>query len=130
MGFQYSPASPQPSYGAVGQYSAIVGAANAAPITEAAGSKVIFVNNDTLSHLAHTASGFGTSGFPSQVFPFPNSSGVTASGTAIDSGSTWSTGSINEGAMSSPFTVGPPATYYFGCYYHYSSQMEDVIISK
>jgi plastocyanin len=76
----------------------------------------------------HTASGLGSSGFPAG---FDNTSGATASGTTIDGGLTWSTGTLTAGQTSSAFTVGPAGDYYFGCFYHYNSDnMEDVIVSQ
>jgi len=96
------------------------------------GTKVVFVNDDT-SGIPHTASGFGSSGFPAA---FNNSSGFTQHGTTIDASTTWSTGTLNSGQMSQVFTVGAPGTYYFGCNFHYTTtptasnnSMGDVLVS-
>ncbi len=125
VGFQYA-AVTNATYGELGYYAALADATEAAPLSFKSGSKVVFDNDDAYSS-PHTASGLGTSGFPSF---FDNTSGATASGTAIDGGTTWSTGNLNAGQTSSVFTLGPPGTYYFGCAYHYARQgMEDVIVS-
>jgi plastocyanin len=96
------------------------------------GSKVVFLNDDTIPQ-PHTASGFGTAGFP---MSFNNGSGATQHGTTIDGSTTWSTGTLNHGQMSQVFTIGPPGTYFFGCAFHYvgvptasNISMGDVIVS-
>jgi len=97
----------------------------AAVIKVAAGSQVVFLNDDTGS--PHTGSGLGTGPFPAS---FDNTSGTTASGSTIDGSLTWSTGTLVQGAMSNVFTVGPPGAYYFGCAYHYNADhMRDVLVS-
>jgi plastocyanin len=121
MSFSY--ASTSSSYGTIAFYAPTTNATTAAYITAVAGSQLLFVNSDTTTH---TASGLGTSGFPSS---FTNTNGPTASGSTVD-GTAWSTGALAPGTSSTPFTLGPPGTYYFGCYYHYSIPMEDVIVSK
>lgn len=139
-----SPAAPQvihigfellehtdPTFGPVYFYSTMLN--NMAQVIHVMhGSKVVFINDDT-SGAPHTASGFGSSGFPAA---FNNSSGFTQHGTTIDSSTTWSTGTLNMGQMSQVFTVGNPGTYYFGCNFHYSTvpttsnnSMGDVLVS-
>jgi plastocyanin len=119
------------TFGPVYFYSTVLnGMAQVIRVTH--GSKVVFVNDDP-SGTPHTASGFGSGGFPSS---FNNSSGFTQNGTTIDGSTTWSTGTLNRGQMSQVFTVGPAGTYYFGCNFHYTtaptasnSSMGDVLVS-
>jgi len=122
VGFQHLTTT-DPTYGQVSFYSPATG--NAAVVRVVKNSQVVFSNDGSGS--PHTASGFGSTGFPAT---FDNVSGTTASGTTIDNGMTWSTGSLNPGQTSSAFTV-PAGTYYFGCAYHYNSNaMRDVIVSS
>jgi len=123
LNFNYKSVT-SPPYGTLAFYAPASGSTSAQPISEVTGSKIVFTNTDTS---AHTASGLGMTGFPSS---FDNSEGPTPSGSTIDGGTTWSTGSLGSGKSSGVFTLGAPGTYYFGCYYHYSIPMEDVIISK
>jgi hypothetical protein len=120
-----------PKFGPVWFYSLTPG--NKANVVHVAhGSQLVFLNDGTPA-TQHTASGLGSSGFPSM---FDNTSGTTQSGTTIDSSLTWSTGTLNPGQMSQVFTVGPPGNYWFGCAFHYTvpptktnSSMGDVIVS-
>jgi len=122
VGFVHGTASDQ-TYGAIAYYAPTSG--TAAVIKVAAGSQVVFLNDDTGS--PHTGSGLGTGPFPAS---FDNTSGTTASGSTIDGSLTWSTGTLVQGAMSNVFTVGPPGAYYFGCAYHYNADhMRDVLVS-
>lgn len=96
------------------------------------GSKVVFLNDDP-NNTQHTASGFGSAGFPAS---FDNTSGFNQHGTTIDGSTSWSTGTLNPGQMSQVFTVGAAGTYYFGCAFHYftvptanNGSMGDVIVS-
>ena len=96
------------------------------------GSKVVFLNDDP-SQTPHTASGFGSGGFPAM---FDNSSGFTQHGSTLDGSTTWSTGTLNPGQMSQVFKVGAVGTYYFGCAFHYAgiptannNSMGDVVVS-
>jgi plastocyanin len=121
------------SFGTVSYYSPTVTPPKAAIVTVKAGSRLVFLN-DGGSHGAtpspHTASGLGTSGFPPH---FDNTSGMTQSGTTIDSSLTWSTGTLSDGpsSFSQVFTVGPPGNYFFGCAFHFDSDnMRDVIVSQ
>jgi plastocyanin len=110
----------------VSYYTGTSGATDPASIvTVAAGSKLVFESD--ANQPPHTASGLGSSGFPTT---FDNTGGTNATGTTIDGGTSWSTGTLQSGTMSSVFTVGPPGDYYFGCFYHFvSSGMRDVIVS-
>jgi len=91
------------------------------------GAEVVFVNDDP-SGSPHTASGLGVSGFPAT---FANTSATTRSGTAIDSGLTWSTGTLSAGQQSQTFTIPAAGTYYFGCAFHYASNtMRDVLVAS
>ena len=110
------------TYGTLAFYAPIASATAAEPITAVAGSHLLFINSDTSPH---TASGLGSAGFPAS---FTNANGPAASGSTVDA-SAWSTGTLSPGGTSTPFTLGPPGTYYFGCYYHYSLPMQDVIVS-
>lgn len=128
VGFQLGE-NTDPTFGPVYFYSTVT-MAQVIHVTH--GSRVVFVNDDT-SGIPHTASGFGTSGFPAA---FDNSSGFTQHGTTIDSSTTWSSGTLNPGQSSQVFTVGPPGTYYFGCNFHYTTKpttsnnsMGDVLVS-
>jgi plastocyanin len=126
IGFGHATTS-DPPFGDVSYYTGSSTAnAPASIVTVAAGSKIVFESDS--GQPPHTASGLGSSGFPTT---FDNSGGTTATGSTIDGGTTWSTGTLQTGTMSSVFTVGPAGDYYFGCYYHYvSSAMRDVIVSK
>jgi plastocyanin len=116
-----------PTFGDVSFYS--TGTSSTSPanvVTIVHGSQITFTNDG--SGVPHTASGLGTGGFPAS---FDNTGGTTQTGTTIDGSLTWSTGTLQPGATSIAFTVGPPADYYFGCFYHYNSnQMRDVIVSQ
>ena len=129
------------TYGPVWYYSPVLGnQANVVFVTH--GSLLVFANDEGGSlKTQHTASGLGSSGFPSS---FDNTSGFTQNGTTIDSSLTWSSGTLNppghlfpHGQMSQVFTVGPPGVYYFGCNFHYigvptknNFSMGDVIVSQ
>ncbi|MGP6159537.1 MAG: hypothetical protein ACLPYS_18850 [Vulcanimicrobiaceae bacterium] len=102
-------------------------------IRVAVGSQLIFVNDDP-SGVSHTASGFGTGGFPAS---FDNTSRFTQAGSAVDGGTTWSTGSLSGGQRSQVLTVPAAGTYYFGCGYHYTTvptasngSMGDVLVAS
>lgn len=122
VGFSHA-ALPTSPYGPLAFYAPNTGATHYFKVK--AGSKVKFLNDDKTRH---TASGLGIGGFPTS---FDNTSGLNPVGTTINSGLTWSSGSLNPGASSKTFTVGPAAVYYFGCYYHYrvNPSMRDVIVS-
>lgn len=130
LGFELAE-NTDPTFGPVYFYSTMLN--NMAQVIRVMhGSKVVFVNDDP-NTIPHTASGFGSSGFPNS---FNNSSGFNKNGTTIDSSTTWSTGTLNAGQSSQVFTVGPPGTYYFGCNFHYSTKptasndsMGDVLVS-
>ncbi len=122
MAFQYGQATT--TYGVISSYGISANGSVAQTVSVKTGSQIVFDNNDIFTD--HTASGLGVSGFPAN---FDNSSGATPSGNTINSGTTWSTGNLNAGSESAAFTVGPPAVYYFGCAYHYTNPMRDVIIS-
>ena len=120
-----------PQFGVVYYYSTMLnGMAQVIRVTH--GSQVVFLNDDP-GGSPHTASGLGMGGFPAA---FDNTSGFNAQGNTIDGSLTWSTGTLNHGQMSSPFTVGSPGTYYFGCAFHYAGvpsmqvpSMGDVLVS-
>jgi plastocyanin len=119
-----------PTYGPVWFYGP-QGATNAQVVRVKSGSKLVFAHDG--NDPPHTASGLGSSGFPSA---FDNSSGTTQSGSTIDGSTTWSTGSLVGSVNSQVFTVGPPGAYYFGCAYHYAGvptstnmSMGDVLVS-
>jgi plastocyanin len=123
--------STDPTYGPV-WFFAPSGATSAQVIRVKSGSLVVFQHDD--NDPPHTASGLGSSGFPSA---FDNSSGTTQSGATIDGSTTWSTGSLVGPAMSQVFTIGPPGVYYFGCAYHYAGvptstnmSMGDVLVAS
>jgi plastocyanin len=97
------------------------------------GSQVVFTNDDP-NGVTHTAGGFGSVGFP---VSFDNSNRLTRAGTAIDGGTTWSTGALSQGQTSQAFTIPAAGTYYFGCGIHYStvptatnSSMGDVLVAS
>ncbi len=114
-----------PTFGQVAYYALQPGS-SAQIIRVAAGSQIVFVNDDPSGN-PHTASGFGTGGFPAS---FNNTSGPTQSGASIDGGLTWSTGTLTQGQRSQVFTIPTPGTYYFGCAFHYgSNQMRDVVVA-
>jgi plastocyanin len=125
IGFNHL-ATADPTFGNVAYYTTATGAsAPAAVIDVASGSSLVFEND--ASQPNHTASGLGTTGFPAA---FDNTGGTTPTGTAVDGGTTWSTGTLAGGATSAAFTIGPPGNYYFGCFYHYvDAGMRDVIVS-
>jgi plastocyanin len=119
-----------PTYGPVYFYSP--NGKSAAVVKVKSGSQLVFQNDESGS-TQHTASGLGTKFPPS----FDNSSGFTQSGTTIDGGTTWSTGTLNPGQLSQVFTIGPPGVYYFGCAFHYfqppnasNGSMGDVLVSE
>jgi len=126
VGFGH-PAVTDATYGMVQFYSTGSTATSASNVIDIAhGSQVVFLNDG--SGVPHTASGLGSSGFPGS---FDNTGGATQTGTTIDGGTTWSTGSLNPGSTSAAFTIGPAGVYYFGCFYHYNSDaMRDVIVSQ
>ncbi len=125
MGFQYVPATAAP-YGEIAYYAPLKSDPHAVPLSFKAGSKIVFLNDDSFG-VKHTASGLGTTDFPPI---FTNTAGFARSGNVIDGGRGWSTGSLLAGRLSQVFTLGPPATYYFGCAYHYEKNgMRDVIVS-
>jgi hypothetical protein len=122
VGFSHT-ATTDPTFGAIAFYSPTTGAA--AIVTVMHGSQIVFTNDG--SGAPHTGSGLGSGGFPAS---FTNTSGTTQTGSTIDSSLTWSTGTLSEGASSQVFTVGAPGDYYFGCFFHYSSDsMRDVLVS-
>jgi plastocyanin len=122
VGFNHA-GTTDPVFGAIAFYAPNTGAA--AIITVMHGSQVVFTNDG--SGVPHTGSGLGTGGFPAS---FDNSGGTTPTGTTIDSSLTWSTGTLEPGASSQVFTVGPAGDYYFGCFFHYNSDaMRDVLVS-
>jgi plastocyanin len=101
-------------------------------IRVATGSRLMFVNDDP-SGVPHTASGLGAA-FPAS---FDNTSRFTQAGTAIDGGTTWSTGSLSSGQSSQVLTVPAAGTYFFGCGYHYTTvptssngSMGDVLVAS
>lgn len=131
MGF-YLGEKTDPTYGAIYYYAPLV-AGTAQIITVRSGSEVVFLNDDPLTGIQHTASGLGTGGFPAT---FTNTSGFTKAGASINGSLTWSTGTLNQRQRSQVFTVGPPGVYYFGCAFHFAgmptsnfSSMADVIVS-
>jgi len=122
VGFNHT-ATTDPTFGAIAFYSPATGAA--AIVTVMHGSQIVFTNDG--SGAPHTGSGLGSGGFPAS---FTNTSGTTQTGSTIDNSLTWSTGTLSEGGSSQVFTVGPPGDYYFGCFFHYSSEsMRDVLVS-
>jgi plastocyanin len=121
------------TYGPVWFYSPTLD--NLANVVRVAhGSKIIFINDGTNPTSQHTAGGLGTSFPPS----FDNPNRFNPSGSVIDGGTTWSTGTLNPGGgMSQVFTVGAPGAYFFGCGFHYAGpptkknqSMGDVIVSE
>ena len=106
----------QSQYGQIGGYSIN-------PLTIARGTVVQFVNDDNFSH---TASSVGTNGFPKSG---PGAGSLTQSGTDFAQ-TDWSTGELQGGSASQAFTASTPGTYFYGCFFHYSSQtpMRGVII--
>jgi plastocyanin len=115
-----------PTFGQVAYYALSLGT-SAQIIRVPVGAQITFVNDDP-RNTPHTASGLGTSGFPAS---FTNTSGTNQSGTSIDGGLTWSTGTLTPGARSQTFTISAPGTYYFGCAFHYASDsMRDVIVAS
>jgi plastocyanin len=125
VGFGYAGGT-DPVYGFIADYALDSTSTAVSTIAVKAGSRIVFENDDPTA--PHTASGLGTTGFPTN---FDNTSGNTASGSTIDGGLTWSSGYIANAGLSSVFTVGPPGVYYFGCTYHYARfSMRDVIISN
>lgn len=129
IGFQFGEFT-DPVYGPVNFYSPF-SSGTAQVVKVASGSPVQFENDDQFS-TTHTASGLGTS-FPKQ---FDNKSGQTQAGSILDGSLTWSTGALTPGSRSQVLTVGPPGTYYFGCFFHYSvpptknnGSMGDVLVS-
>jgi plastocyanin len=127
VGFGHS-AITDPTFGMVQFYSTGATATSAANVvTVVHGSKIVFTN-DSSGVIQHTASGLGSTGFPGS---FDNTGGPTATGTTIDSGTTWSSGAMNSGSSSGVFTVGPAGNYFFGCFFHYNdAAMRDVIVSQ
>jgi len=103
-------------YGKIGGYSKN-------PLTIARGSVVQFVNDDDFNH---TASSVGSSGFPNSG---PGAGSLTQSGTDLAQ-KDWSTGSMQGGSASQAFTANTAGTYFYGCFFHYSSQtpMRGVIV--
>jgi plastocyanin len=125
IGFQYLPDSTD--FGKVAYYSPRKNATEADEVVVKTGSKIVFKNVNDNGLVPHTASGLGTTGFPTL---FTNTSGQTRAGNVIDGSLTWSTGRLFQGTFSQVFTVGPPGVYYFGCAYHYvKAGMRDVIES-
>jgi hypothetical protein len=126
IGFSHTTTT-DPTFGMVSFYTGSSTAnAPAAVVHVAHGSSLMFTNDD--SGTSHTASGLGSSGFPAS---FDNTGGTTQTGTTIDGGTTWSTGTLVGPASSVVFTVGPAGNYYFGCFYHYNdAAMRDVIVSQ
>jgi plastocyanin len=93
------------------------------PVIVSVGSTVQFVNDDNFTH---TASSVGQSGFPSGN-PLKQQA-LNQSGTDL-SQSKWSSGALAGGTPSQVFTASVPGTYYYGCYFHYSSPiMRGVIV--
>jgi plastocyanin len=126
IGFNHAQIT-DPTYGNVAFYALSASDPNAQVIDTSVGAEVTFLNDDP-SQSEHTASGLGSSGFPGS---FDNSSGFTSSGTQIDGGLTWSTGTLNHNGRSQVFTIPAAGTYYFGCAFHYdSSGMRDVIVAQ
>jgi plastocyanin len=114
-------------FGMVSFYTGALGSsAPAAVVSVVSGSKIVFQKDS--SGIPHTASGLGSSGFPAN---FDNTGGTSATGSTIDGNTTWSTGTLQDGQLSTAFTVGPPGDYYFGCFFHYGpDNMRDVIVSQ
>jgi plastocyanin len=106
----------QSQYGQIGGYSQN-------PLTIARGTVVQFINDDSFGH---TASSVGTAGFPKSG---PGAGSLTQSGTDFAQ-TNWSTGELQGGSASQAFTAATPGTYYYGCFFHYSSQtpMRGVIV--
>jgi len=106
----------QTQYGQVGGYSKN-------PLTIARGTVVQFVNDDSFGH---TASSVGTTGFPKNG---PGAGSLNQSGSDFAQAG-WSTGELQGGSVSQAFTAATPGTYFYGCFFHYSSQtpMRGVII--
>jgi plastocyanin len=131
VGFNHAETT-DPTFGPVYFYSTAA-SGPAQVIRVAVGSQLVFVNDDP-SGVAHTASGFGSGGFPAS---FDNGSRFTRAGAAVDGGTTWSTGSLSSGQSSQVLTVPAAGTYYFGCGYHYTTvptstngSMGDVLVAS
>jgi plastocyanin len=126
IGFNHAQVD-DPTFGNVAFYALGANDPNAEVVQTSVGAQVTFLNDDP-SQSPHTGSGLGSTGFPGS---FDNSSGFTQAGTAIDGGTTWSTGTLGHGQRSQVFTIPSAGTYYFGCAFHYdSSGMRDVIVAK
>ena len=123
VGFGHAPMK-KSKYGPLAFYAPNAGATKV--INVKAGAKVVFLNDDTISH---TASGLGAQSFPKT---FDNKSGPVQTGSKINGGLTWSTGTLSPGTSSQTLTVGPKGVYYFGCFYHYgiSTSMRNVIVAQ
>jgi plastocyanin len=91
------------------------------PVTVAVGTYVEFMNSDSF---AHTASLVGTAGTFPAASPL-NASAQQQSGAAISL--SWSTGTLQAGALSKPIRVDAAGTYLFGCFFHYGAPMRGVI---
>jgi plastocyanin len=114
-------------------FYAMVASGPAQVIRVKTGSQVVFTNDDP-SGVTHTAGGFGSASFP---VSFDNSNRHTQAGTAIDGGTTWSTGDLSPGQTSQAFTIPAAGTYYFGCGFHYTtvptttnSSMGDILVAS
>jgi plastocyanin len=110
-------------YGATHTQYGVVSGYSPNPLVVTHGAVIQFENDDPFGH---TASFVGTTGFPAAGPPI---AAETQHGTDIDQPG-WSTGELVGGAISRPFTVSTPGTYYYGCFHHYSltPPMRGVII--
>ena len=109
-------------YGPSQSPSGIVAGYNNDNLTIPVGSIVQFHNQDSFTH---TASSVGTSGFPSGN-PLKEHA-RTQSGTDLAQQG-WSSGDLGPNAYSQPLTASQAGTYFYGCFFHYSTPMRGRIV--
>ena len=94
--------------------------------TVAVGSQIRFMNTDSFTHTATLIP--NATQFPSSS-PF-TAKALTQSGSTISGG--FSSGALLAGLGSQTITVDKAGTYFFGCFFHYSSpaNMRGVIVAQ
>jgi plastocyanin len=110
------------NYGPHGSQYGTVAGYSPNPLIVSVGSTVQFINDDNFTH---TASSVGQNGFPSGN-PLGQAA-LNRSGTDLAQ-LKWSSGALAGGTPSQVFTASVPGTYYFGCFFHYSTPMRGVIV--
>lgn len=94
--------------------------------TVAVGTTLHFVNTDSFTHTATLIP--GATQFPSSS-PF-TSKALTQSGSTLSGG--FSSGALLAGTSSQTITADRAGTYFFGCFFHFSSpaNMRGVIVAQ